>query len=78
MPATLATPASNAIVNYSDQRPLSAWWPRTMVIVMVIGFTVLIAIALMVFVLRQASDEARWASKDTSRPLFSGPTLAWR
>ena len=44
MTATSATPASNAIVNPADERPLSPWWLRAIVIVMVIGFTVLIAI----------------------------------
>jgi hypothetical protein len=77
MTATLAMPASNALVNPADERPLSPWWLRAIAIVMVIGFTVLIAITASgvtaptsartirrkpVFVLRQTSDEACWAS----------------
>ena len=49
MTATLATPASNAIVNPADERPLSPWWLRAIVIVMVIGFTVLIAITALAY-----------------------------
>ena len=49
MTATLATPASNAIVNPADERPLSPWWLRAIGIVMVIGFTVLIAITALAY-----------------------------
>ena len=49
MTATLATPASNAIVNPEDDGPLSPWWLRAIGIVMVLGFAVLIAITFMAY-----------------------------
>ena len=49
MTSTSDTPASNAIVNPADERPLSPWWLRAIMIVMVIGFTVLIAITALAY-----------------------------
>src|SRR5665213_2902563 len=49
MTATSATPASNAIVNPADEGPLSPWWLRAIVIVMIFGFTVLIAITALAY-----------------------------
>jgi nitric oxide reductase subunit B len=49
MIATLVTPASNAIVNPADERPLSPWWLRAIMIVMAIGFSVLIAITALAY-----------------------------
>ncbi|MEO7010017.1 MAG: hypothetical protein ABI156_12790, partial [Caldimonas sp.] len=49
MTAITATPPSNALVNPSDTGPLSRWWLRSIGIVMVIGFGVLIAITVLAY-----------------------------
>lgn len=49
MTATPAVPASNAIVNPADEGPLSPWWLRSIGIVMLIGFGVLIAITALAY-----------------------------
>ena len=49
MTTIMATPASNAIVNPADERPLSPWWLRAIVIVMMIGFAVLIVITALAY-----------------------------
>lgn len=49
MSDTSATPASNAIVNPVDDGPLSPWWLRSIGIVMVLGFAVLIAITVLAY-----------------------------
>ena len=49
MTATPAVPPSNAIVNPADDGPLSPWWLRSIGIVMVIGFGVLIAITTLAY-----------------------------
>ena len=49
MTSTLEVPASNAIVNPADDGPLSPWWLRSIGIVMVIGFAVLIAITVLAY-----------------------------
>ena len=69
MTATLATPASNAIVNPADERPLSPWWLRAIVIVMVIGFTVLIAITALAY--RNAPPIPHIVADPQGKPLFT-------
>jgi nitric oxide reductase subunit B len=49
MTNTPAVPASNAIANPADDGPLSPWWLRSIGIVMVIGFGVLIAITVLAY-----------------------------
>ncbi|MEO7936548.1 MAG: cbb3-type cytochrome c oxidase subunit I [Dokdonella sp.] len=49
MTTTLEVPASNAIANPADDGPLSPWWLRSIGIVMVIGFGVLIAITVLAY-----------------------------
>ena len=49
MTTTPAVPASNAIANPADDGPLSPWWLRSIGIVMVIGFGVLIAITALAY-----------------------------
>ncbi len=49
MTTTPAVPASNAIANPADDGPLSPWWLRSIGIVMVIGFGVLIAITVLAY-----------------------------
>ena len=49
MTAISAAPASNAIDHPADEGPLSPWWLRAILIVMVIGFAVLIAITALAY-----------------------------
>ncbi len=49
MTTTPAVPLSNAIANPADDGPLSPWWLRTIGLVMVIGFGVLIAITVLAY-----------------------------
>ncbi|MEO5595784.1 MAG: cbb3-type cytochrome c oxidase subunit I, partial [Lysobacteraceae bacterium] len=49
MTTTPAVPPSNAIANPADDGPLSPWWLRSIGIVMVIGFGVLIAITVLAY-----------------------------
>ena len=69
MTAALAMPASNAIVNPADERPLSPWWLRAIVIVMVIGFTVLIAITALAY--RNAPPIPHIVADPQGKPLFT-------
>ena len=69
MIATLATPASNAIANPTDDRPLSPWWLRTIVIVMVFGFAVLIAITALAY--RNAPPIPHIVADSQGTPLFT-------
>ena len=69
MTATLATPASNAIVNPVDETPLSPWWLGAIAIVMVIGFTVLIAITALAY--RNAPPIPHIVDDPQGRPLFT-------
>ncbi len=69
MTATSAAPASNAIVNPADERPLSPWWLRAIVIVMVIGFTVLIAITALAY--RNAPPIPHIVVDPQGKPLFT-------
>ncbi|MGV8943002.1 nitric-oxide reductase large subunit [Thermomonas sp.] len=49
MSTTPVVPASNAIANPGDDGPLSPWWLRSIGMVMVIGFGVLIAITVLAY-----------------------------
>src|SRR5690349_16463619 len=69
MSATSATPASNAIVNPVDDGPLSPWWLRTILIVMVLGFTVLIAITAIAY--RNAPPIPRLVADPQGKALFT-------
>src|SRR5665213_2513635 len=69
MTATSATPASNAIVNPADEGPLSPWWLRAIVIVMVLGFTVLIAITALAY--RNAPPIPHIVADPQGTPLFT-------
>src|SRR6185437_8499087 len=69
MSATSTTPASNAIVNPADERPLSPWWLRTIAIVMVLGFTVLIAITALAY--RNAPPIPHLIADPQGAPLFT-------
>jgi nitric oxide reductase subunit B len=69
MTATLTTPASNAVINPADESPLSAWWLRAIVIVMVIGFTVLIAITALAY--RNAPPIPHVVDDPQGKPLFT-------
>jgi nitric oxide reductase subunit B len=73
MTATLGTPASNAIVNPADDRPLSPWWLRAIVFVMVIGFTVLIAITVLAY--RNAPPIPHMVTDPQGGPLFTGADI---
>jgi len=69
MSATSTTPASNAIVNPADERPLSPWWLRTIAIVMVLGFTVLLAITALAY--RNAPPIPHLIADPQGAPLFT-------
>ena len=73
MTATLATPASNVIVNPADERPLSPWWLRAIGIVMVIGFTVLIAITALAY--RNAPPIPHLVADPQGKPLFTNADI---
>ena len=69
MTETSATPASNAIVNPEDDGPLSPWWLRSIAIVLVIGFAVLIAITVLAY--RNAPPIPRLVADPQGELLFT-------
>lgn len=73
IPAEPTAPASNAIVNPSDAGPLSPWWLRTIGIVMVIGFGVLIAITVLAY--RNAPPIPTTVLDAQGNTLFSGDDI---
>ncbi|MEP7311605.1 MAG: hypothetical protein ABI859_03415, partial [Pseudomonadota bacterium] len=73
MSATSVPPASNAIVNPVDDGPLSPWWLRSIGIVMVLGFGVLIAITFMAY--RNAPPIPHLVADSQGKPLFTGADI---
>ena len=69
MSAPLGTPAINAIINPADEGPLSPWWLRAIVIVMVLGFTVLSVITALAY--RNAPPIPHIVADPQGKPLFT-------
>jgi nitric oxide reductase subunit B len=68
-----AAPASNAIDNPADDGPLSPWWMRAILIVMVIGFAVLIAITVLAY--RNAPPIPRVVADPQGTTLFTSADI---